>query len=230
MTGRDNRADDMRAKGAADLMRGSGGSDKMQGGTGGGDVFAQDGPDALSGGLGADTLGGGKGSYYLAGGEGSDALDGGGDDDTYRFRINDWGNDSMPDTTSADNDPDTGSFAGFGSPNQFLSTSLTIDLTSSAGSPEVSNVALTSTVNWSNNAIVGVYVGGITDDDTINGNDSANTIVSNVGPDGDDTINAKAGHDWISILDFAGVDTVDFGGQADDQVFYDQGDTVKNCP
>jgi Ca2+-binding RTX toxin-like protein len=211
MTGRDGRTDDMRAKGGADEVRGRGGA------------------DTLSGGPGADTLTGALGKDTLAGAEGPDALKGGSADDTYKFGINNWGNDTITDAPGSDNDPDTGNFAQFGSPNQFLSTRLTIDLTSSASAPEVRNVTLTDTVNWSNNAIDGVYVGSITDD-TINGNASANTIVSNIGEDSDDTINAGGGHDWISVLDGAGGDTVDCGGQADDEVFYDQGDTVKNCP
>jgi hypothetical protein len=97
----------------------------------------------------------------------------------------------------------------------------------------VSNGTLTGTVNWSNNAIDGMYVGSITDD-TINGNAAANTIVANVGADSDDTITSGAGNDWISVLDFAGGDTVDCGEDGagitdDDQVFFDGGDTITNC-
>jgi hypothetical protein len=88
-------------------------------------------------------------------------------------------------------------------------------------------------VNWSNNAIDGVYVGSITDD-TINGNAAANTIVANVGADSDDSITSGAGIVWISVLDFAGGDTVDCGEDGagitdDDQVFFDGGDTITNC-
>ena len=232
MTGRDSRADDMRGKGGADEMRGRGGADEMQGGTGGDTILGQDGPDTLSGGPGADTLGGGKGEDHLAGGEGPDALNGGSGDDTYNFGINDWGNDTITDTPDGDNDPLTGNFAQFGFPNP-LTTGLTVNLTSSANAPEVRNGTLTGTVNWSNNAIDGVYVGsGSTDPtvtirSTINGNAAANQLIAKGGVD---TINAGAGNDWISVQDFAGGDTVDCGGQAGDKVFYDQGDTVKNCP
>jgi Ca2+-binding RTX toxin-like protein len=189
--------------------------------------------DEMRGKDGADTLRARRGKDTLSGGPGRDALSGGNADDTYVFGMNDWGNDTITDTASPDNDPDTGNFAEFGSPDQFLTTSLTINLTSSAGSPEVRNSSFTSTVNWSNNAIDGVYVGSITDD-TINGNAGANTIVSNIGPDSDDTINAGAGNDWISVLDFAGGDSVDcgedgFGITDDDQVFFDPGDTITNC-
>jgi hypothetical protein len=48
---------------------------------------------------------------------GRDALSGGSADDTYVFGINDWGNDTITDTTNSDNDSFTGNFAEFGSPN-----------------------------------------------------------------------------------------------------------------
>jgi hypothetical protein len=72
----------------------------------------------------------------------------------------------------------------------------------------VRNGALTGTVNWSNNAIDGVYVASTTDD-TINGNASANTIIAYgpIGSESDDIINAKGGHDWIKVLDSAGGDS-----------------------
>ena len=239
MTGRDSRADDMRGKGAADVMRGRGGSDEMLGGTGRDTASGQDGPDTLSGGPGADTLGGGKGNDYLAGGDGPDALNGGSGDDTYNFGNDDWGDDTITDTSNARIDPNTGTpignFAQFGFPNP-LTTGLTVNLNSSTGSPEVSNGTLTGTVNWSDNAIDGVYVESrstdttITIHNTINGNAMANQLVGKGGEKTISTINAGGGNDWISVQDFAGGDTVDCGGQADDQVFYDQGDTVKNCP
>jgi Ca2+-binding RTX toxin-like protein len=227
MTGRD-RADEMRAKDGADEMRGRGGADELLG---------QDGPDTLGGGLGKDTLSGAKGEDRLAGAEGDDALNGGDADDTYVFNTNKWGNDTITDTTNLDpgtvSGTDTGNFAQFGSTDQFLITNLTINLTSSAGSPEVvskdvvSTGTITGTVNWSNNAIDSVYVGSITDD-TINGNATANTIVSNIGPDSDDTITAGAGNDWISVLDGAGGDTVNCG-EGTDKVFSDTGDMLIDC-
>lgn len=229
MTGGDRRADDMRARGGADEMRGRGNADSMLGQPGGDTVLGQDGPDALSGGPGADTVGGGKGKDSLSGGEGPDALSGGSADDTYTFVINDWGNDTITDATNSDNDPFTGNFAVFGFPKP-LTTRLTIDLTSHANSPEVQNGTLSSKVNWSNNAIDGVYVESITDD-TINGNASANQLIAKGGEDSDDTVNAGAGDDWISVSDFAGGDTVDCG-EGFDTVFFEAGDTLTipaNC-
>lgn len=205
--------DEMRAKGGADEVRGRGGADTLSGG-----------PDA-------DDLTGGRGQDILTGGEGPDALKGGSADDKYSFVIDSWGNDTITDTNS-DTDPtsgDLGNVLSFGSFHRDLTTRLTINLTSSPSAPEVRNGALTGTVNWSNNAIDGVYVRSTTDD-TINGNASANTIIAfgPIGSESDDTINAGAGRDKISVLDSAGGDTVDCGGQQD-QVYADRGDTVKNC-
>lgn len=220
MTGRNDRADEMRARGGGDEARGRGGADN---------VLGQDGPDALSGGPGKDALSGGKGKDALGGGEGDDALNGGAADDTYEYLINDWGDDTITDATNSDNDPFTGNFAVFGFP-QPLTTRLTVDLTSSANSPEVTNGTLTGTVNWSNNAIDGVYVESVTDD-TIKGNATANQLIAKGGEDSDDTINAGAGDDWISVSDFAGGDTVECG-EGLDTVFFDAGDTLTipaNC-
>jgi RTX calcium-binding nonapeptide repeat (4 copies) len=205
--------DEMRAKGGADEVRGRGGA------------------DTLSGGPGADAITGGRGKDALTGGEGPDALKGGSADDTYTFRIDTWGNDTITDTNS-DTDPisgDSGNGVAFGHPHRVLNTRLTINLTSSPSAPEVRNGALTGTVNWSNNAIDGVSVLSTTDD-TINGNASANTIFSAYGGAVDsDTINAGAGRDKITVLDGFGGDTVDCSGQQQDLVFADAGDTVKNC-
>lgn len=182
--------------------------------------------DDMRGRGGADTLKALGGKDTLAGGMGPDALKGGSADDTYKFGNNAWGKDTITDATNSDNDPFTGNFAEFGFPNQ-LTTRLTINLTSSANSPEVSNSTLTSTVNWENNAIDGVYVDSITDD-TINGNAAANQLIAKGGEDSDDTINAGAGNDWISVLDFTGGDTVDCGDGVD-QVFADDGDKLISC-
>lgn len=191
-----------------DIMRGTNRTDDMRG-RGGSDVLKARG--------GTDTLSGDKGN---------DALIGGDADDTYRFGINDWGKDTITDTADSDTDPLTGNFAEFGFPEQ-LTTRITVNLTSSASSPEVSNGTLTGTVNWENNAIDGVYVDSITDD-TINGNEAANTLIAKGGEDSDDTINAGGGNDWISVSDFAGGDTVNCG-EGVDQVFFDTGDTIINC-
>jgi hypothetical protein len=195
-----NKKDTMIGRKRADEMRGRGGADILK---------ARGGKDTLAGGMGRDTLIGASA------------------DDTYVFGNNDWGNDTITDTTNSDTDPLTGNFAEFGSPDQLLTTSLTINLTSSASLPEVRNGTLTGTVNWENNAIDGVYVGSITDD-TIDGNAAANTIVANIGADSDDTIHSGGGNDWISVLDFAGGDTVDCGDGVD-QVFFDTGDIIISC-
>lgn len=149
-------------------------------------------------------------------------LKGGNADDIYDFTNNDWGNDTIDDTTNSDNDPLTGNFAQFGFPDQ-LTTRITVNLTSSPSSPEVSNGTFTGTVNWSNNAIDGVYVDSITDD-TIIGNAAANQLTAKGGPDSDDTINGGAGNDLLNVSDFGGGDTVTCG-EGVDEVF-DDGDTL----
>ena len=223
MIGRD-RVVNMRGREGGDEMRGRGAADTMLGQPGSDTILGQDGPDTLNGGPGVDTLAGGNGKDELNGAEARDALNGGAADDTYAFKINNWGNDTISDSTNSDNDPFTGNFAEFGSTDKFLTTRLTVNLTSSAVGPEVYNATRTVTVNWSNNAIDGVYVGSITDD-TIDGNAAANQIVANTGADSDDTITARAGNDWISVLDSAGGDTVDCG-DGTDTVYFDQGDVL----
>ena len=202
---------------AGSVCVGTNNKDTMIGRNRADDMRAKDGADILKARGGKDTL---------SGGSGRDDLRGGSADDIYDFGKNDWGNDTITDTTNSDNDPFTGNFAQFGFPNQ-LTTRITVNLTSSASSPEVSNGTLTGTVNWSNNAIDGVYVDSLTDD-TIIGNAAANQLIAKGGEDSDDTINAGAGNDWISVSDFAGGDTVDCGDGVD-QVFADAGDTLISC-
>jgi hypothetical protein len=231
MTGRD-RADEMRGREGGDKMRGAGGADVISGQEGADTVSGQDGPDTLAGGLGKDALSGAKGKDRLIGAEGDDALNGGSADDTYSFTINDWGDDTITDTTTADTDPLTGNFAEFGFPDP-LTTSVTVNLTTSANSPEASNGTLTGTVNWSNNAVDGVYV-GTTQDDTVRGNGLANMLVVKGDDVSGDDVFGGAGNDWISVSDFEGGDFVDCGEDGvgvadDDQVFFDAGDTITNC-
>jgi hypothetical protein len=106
-----------------------------------------------------------------------------------------------------------------------------VNLTSSANSPEVINGAQTGTVNWSNNAIDGAYVGTITGAN-VTGNGLDNEL--NVSSAGNDTVSGGAGNDRISAMDFSGGDSVDCGEDGagvtdEDKVFVDPGDTHKNC-
>ena len=206
---------------AGSLCVGTNKKDTMSGRNRADEMRAKDGADILKARGGKDTL---------AGGRGKDVLRGGQADDTYDFTINDWGNDTIIDTTNSDNDPLTGNFAQFGFPNP-LGTGLTINLASNANAPEVKNGALTGTVNWSNDAIDGMYVGSDSTDatviirNTINGNAAANQLTAK---GGEDTINAGAGNDWISVLDNDGPDRVDCGDGVD-QVFADPDDTLISC-
>ena len=54
---------------------------------------------------------------------------------------------------------------------------------------------------------------------------AANQLTAKGGEDSDDTINAGAGNDWISVSDFDGGDTVTCGDGVD-QVCFDAGDTL----
>src|SRR5215208_139062 len=103
---------------AGSLCVGTNKKDTMSGRNRADEMRAKDGADILKARGGKDTL---------AGGRGKDVLRGGQADDTYDFTINDWGNDTIIDTTNSDNDPLTGNFAQFGFPNP-LGTGLTINL------------------------------------------------------------------------------------------------------
>lgn len=64
----------------------------------------------------------------------------------------------------------------------------------------------------------------VTISNTINGNAADNELNAKGGVD---TVNARAGDDRISVLDFAGGDKVDCG-EGSDTVFFDAGDTGPN--
>jgi hypothetical protein len=112
---------------------------------------------------------------------------------------NNWGDDTLK-------DPDTGNWISFIGDT---STSLTIELASVAGLPEVTNEAGTRTVNWDGNLISHV-LNGSTGDDTIGGNDAANTTRSDYGNDADE-VYGGGGNDLISVFDNDDGDYVDCG-------------------
>ena len=232
MTGTD-RSDEMRANDGSDEMKGRGGADELLGQAGNDTALGQDGPDTLAGGLGRDTLSGARAKDRLTGAEGDDGLRGGAADDTYAFNLNNWGDDTITDTTTANNDPLTGNFVEFGFPEP-LTTSLTVNLTSSELQPEVQNATQSATLNWSNNAIDGVYV-GTNKDDVVRGNGLANTLVVKGDDVQGDDVFGGAGNDWISVQDFDGGDFVDCGEDGpgitdEDQVFLDANDEPPaNC-
>ena len=202
--------------------------DKLLGTDGSNFIYAKGGDDRLFGygeydelyGQGGnDKLFGGDGVDWLEGGPGDDASDGGEGIDTYVFVGNNWGDDTLK-------DPDTGNWISFIGDT---STNLTIELASVAGLPEVTNEASTSTVNWNGNVISHV-LNGSSGDDTIGGNDAANTIRSDYGNDSDE-VYGGGGNDLISVFDNDDGDYVDCGEDAgdNDTVTYDTGDTVVDC-
>ncbi len=80
-----------------DILRGGAGNDGLFGNAGDDTLNGGAGYDNLDGGAGNDTLNGGAGNDILNGGAGNDILDGGGGTDTYQFRKNDGGSDTIHD-------------------------------------------------------------------------------------------------------------------------------------
>jgi hemolysin type calcium-binding protein len=161
---------------------------------------------------------GGIGSFsdYLDGGPGSDKLEGGGDRDFIYFRSAEWGNDTIT-GNGVSGSTDRVDFHS-------LSVALTIGLNSDSGTPEVTNAATTSTVNWSDNVIEQVVAGK--GNDTITGNMIRGGYFN--------YIHGKGGDDLIMVNDGFGNDEVHCGenpdgSQDNDEVYYDAGDTVSNC-
>ena len=112
----------------------------------------------------------------------------------------------------------------------FMSSALTINLTSNPLEPEVKNAAGTGTINWSN-SVISTVSSLATGDDTITGNAAANSILS---ANGFDIVYGGEGDDFIDVDDGAGADWVDCG-PGNDTVAYEGrtetslGDTVTNC-
>ncbi len=204
---------------ARDLMKGTDARNKMYG-KGAGDILKGFGEwDLLYGGGGSDKLYGGAGTDDIFPGRGNDAvLDGGGSVDAYYFETNDWGDDTIT-------DGDTGNRVLFLSS---ISTDLIIFLVSNPREHQVLNPA-GSTVNWDGDVIEDVINYG-TGDDTIYGDDAANTIISLQGVD-NDTIYGGEGNEYIDVFDGGGGDYVNCGENARDRDFVrrDSGDRVVNC-
>jgi Ca2+-binding RTX toxin-like protein len=80
-----------------DLMDGGTGNDTMVGGAGGDLMFGGTGVDNLNGGANNDIMLGGTGDDTLMGGAGSDNLNGGTGRDTFKWNLNETGNDFIHD-------------------------------------------------------------------------------------------------------------------------------------
>ncbi len=170
-----------------------------------------------------DTLKGFGRSDGLLGQEGDHRLRGEGAIDEYGFERSHWGHDTIIEDSPSRNAislPYTESFAGT------IETNL---ISSSAA--EVTNPSGTSTVNWDGNVIT--FVSGSSGDDTVTGNDAANEIYDDAGPDygtGPDTdaITAGGGNDFIVVQDGDTDDVVDCG-EGSDTVYFDAGEVTTNC-
>ncbi len=216
-----------------DELLGTSGFNQMEG-KGAGDVLKGFGEwDVLLGQGGNDELLAGSGGDDLYGGPGADDLNGQGDGDAYRFEAGGWGNDTITDATTSDNDYVSGNAVFFGSA---ITADLTINLVSSANRPEVTEAGGTSNINWSN-SVIDKVTNDRAGDDTINGNPAANFISSRGA--GKDDIYAGGGNDRIFVSDGSGGDFVNCGGLSfnpdNDTVFYDGptatdlGDIVRKC-
>lgn len=210
-----------------DKLLGTAGSNFMYGKAANDTLKGFDSWDGLYGQKGNDRLFGGAGGDDLDGGPGRDALLGEEDDDFYRYGANNWGKDTITDTTLSDTDYNTGNTIGYDSA---VTTNLTIKLVSDPLSPEAKNADGTSTVNWSGNVIDEVF-NSSPGNDQVTGNGVANNIISR---NGFDTVYGLGGDDQITVNDGSGGDTVDCGAGTD-TVIYDGptatslGDTVTGC-
>jgi Ca2+-binding RTX toxin-like protein len=216
----------------ADTLIGTDDPDDIYGRRGADILRGRDQPDNLYGQRGSDTLLGGPGDDLeapdntndaLIGGPGNDTLRGGADRDYYHF-LNNWGKDTIADSTS-------NSSLIFQLEDKVVTDDLTIRFNSDDASPEVKNTSGTSTVNWESDTLIQYVLSG-EGDDNITG-DLLNNII--YGGKGADTISSLSGNDGIFVAGDGYVDTVNcgsglFGAQDNDFVYYDSSDVVNdNC-
>jgi hypothetical protein len=177
--------DSLRGTAEAEYIEGLKGNDTLEGLGGDDYLYGSDSYLYDPGERGNDTLLGGTGYDHLYGEQGNDTLNGGPGPDWYHFEQG-WGKDTIVDSTptvpSDIKRDDLGNPIGvdyrdrvdlveFGA----VTDDLSIDLASDSGpNPEVNNPGGTHAVNWDANAIENITGGG--GDDTIKGNDSANSI------------------------------------------------------
>jgi Ca2+-binding RTX toxin-like protein len=168
-----------------DVLNGEGGNDELEGGNGN---------DVLNGGAGNDKLEGGDGNDVFNGGIGNDKLEGGDGNDTYLFDLNsDQGNDAIRELANGGND--TIEFSGNEAIKIDLSLTNTQQINRNLGLKleEVENVT------------------GGDGNDTIFGNNLANTLK---GGAGNDIIKAGDGNDLI------------FGGLGNDKIYGGAGNDI----
>jgi len=202
----------MKSKGGDDVMRAEGGSDELRGAAG---------SDTLYGQPGTDTLYGGRGPDRLLGDVGNDVLNGGAGPDSYEFRWQSGGEDTITDAPEP-LDPASGGWRidevqiGY-----VLTEPVSVDLESSAGEPEVTYASGASTIDWSG-SIIDKVRNYDPEDDTITGNPAPNYVQS---LNGDDSISTGEGDDYVDVDDFDAGDRVDCG-EGDDTVHFNAGDSI----
>jgi hypothetical protein len=213
------------------IVLGNRANNRLVGSAGREELYGRGGNDTLLGAATRDSLGGGNGDDLLKGGEGNDSYVY--DTDVLYGDTDNWGNDTIVDAPSSDND---GLAPGNGVVFFGLNQALTINLVSSSSGPEVTNASNTGTLNWANNAIDNVSVSGNTSA-TIKGNPAPNRIyvkssISN-GEGYNFKISTGQGNDSINTDNDLPGDTVDCGENASntdrDTVYFDAADSVLNC-
>jgi hypothetical protein len=152
-------------------------------------------------------------------------LKGGDDPDSYEFRFQSGGRDTIMDVPESLGPTSQGWRLDEVQVGYAPTKSVTINLVSSAGEPEVTNTSGTSTINWSGNIIDKVRNYN-PNDDTVTGNPDRNFIQS---IEGNDTISSGGGDDYTEVNDFDGGDTVDCG-EGEDTVRFNGSDSINdNC-
>lgn len=199
-----DRFESIYGRGGPDTIKSFAGGDTVYGENGNDDLFAGEGEDRLYPGQGNDTSRGGKGS------------------DKYEF-YEGWGRDVIVDVRPAQQGCPRCPFNIVEFPGG-SSTPIIVNLDSSPVRSEVRDVSGAQTINWSDDVITDIGNSG-RGDDIIRGNERSNGVGSYRG---EDTIYGMEGGDWIIVADNTGGDTVDCGA-GNDTVYYDPGDTVRDC-
>ncbi|MEI4472221.1 Hint domain-containing protein [Frigidibacter sp. MR17.24] len=209
----------------SDTLTGSAGADLILGGGGNDSIAGGAGNDTIDGGGGADTLSGGEGNDTITGGAGSDRLDGGAGDD-----LLDGGDGSDIFTFGDATGQDTilGGDDTLGSTDRIDGSGLTIGTAATftgSGSGTLTN--LSGTTRFSGIELLRTGAG----DDTIDARAEANGVTIDAGAGGDlvqggagaDSLEGGAGDD--TLVGGAGADTLS-GGAGNDLLVFGRGDVV----
>ena len=210
-----------------DLMVGNGESNAMTAYQKSDTLKGRGGQDGLYGDEGNDVLLGGNADDTLEGGPGGDTLVGVSGNDAYDFYCDEWGRDSIHDTSVPGTVAETENhvYVGIWKARR----DVTIDLDSGPG-PEISSEG-GATVGWEGDAIENASIFNAGPENRVFGNGEANLLTVWGGAD---TVEGGDGDDEISADDGSGDDTISCGededGQDSDVVFRDPPDPATGDP